>query len=124
MDGMVMDAMAKGGHAFDRFVAICPTGVFGPMLQSGVNATMGWIASLAKGSKEQAANDSMSFIDVRDCAAHHVDHFPNPPPGQPQRTVVRAQHLCSVVPAEAEVRAPGRLLHRPFPEVLELGKVT
>ena len=69
---LVLAAMGRGDHAFGRFVAICPTGVFGPMLQPGVNATMGWIASLAKGAKEQAGNDSMSFVDVRDCAAMHV----------------------------------------------------
>ena len=56
-----------------RYVAICPTGVFGPMLQPSVNMTMGWMASMAKGpSGGQARNDSMSFIDVRDCAAMHI----------------------------------------------------
>ena len=34
-----------------RYVAICPTGVFGPMLQPSVNATMNWVASMTKGQK-------------------------------------------------------------------------
>ena len=61
-----------------RFAAICPTGVFGPMLQPTVNATMGWVLGLYKNGKDKAANDSMSFIDVRDCAAHHVAALENP----------------------------------------------
>lgn len=68
-----MCAAALSGSGI-RFVAICPTGVFGPMLQPGVNGTMGWVASMAKnGPKDgKAANDSMSFVDVRDCAQMHV----------------------------------------------------
>ena len=44
------------------------------MHQPGMNMTNGWFASLFKNGKggDKAANDSMSFIDVRDCAAHHV----------------------------------------------------
>jgi len=62
-----------------RFVAICPTGVFGPMLQPGVNATMGWMAGFAKGpAGGKANNDSMSFVDVRDCAAMHVAALETP----------------------------------------------
>ena len=107
---MVMDAMAKGGHAFDRFVAICPTGVFGPMLQSGVNATMGWIASLAKGSKEQAANDSMSFIDVRDCAAHHVAALTDPSASGRYMSLVESLHWNDIFVMLKE-------LHPSMPEV-------
>jgi len=56
-----------------RYVAILPTGVFGPMLQPTVNGTMGWMASMTKGPQDgKARNDSMSFIDVRDCAAMHI----------------------------------------------------
>lgn len=65
-----------------RFVAICPTGVFGPMLQPTVSMTMGWMASMTKGpaahdpnSAGKARNDSMSFVDVRDCAAMHIAGF-------------------------------------------------
>lgn len=71
-----MEHVAKGSSC--RYDAICPTNVWGSMLQPGVNATMGRIASLCKGSKEQAANDFMSFIDVRDCAAHHIAAMENP----------------------------------------------
>lgn len=74
---LLWDTVEKEGAPF-RAVAINPTGVFGPMLQPDINGTMGWIASLCKGSKTQAANDSMSFVDVRDCAAMHVAALENP----------------------------------------------
>eukprot|EP00959_Pyramimonas_sp_CCMP1952_P008474 177169-Pyramimonas_sp.AAC.2 len=55
-----------------RFAAVCPTGVFGPMFQPEINFTMQWVLGLFSGSKTKAPNDSMSFVDVRDTAAHHV----------------------------------------------------
>jgi len=56
-----------------RMVAICPTMVLGPMLQPTVNATMRFLADVVDGTKfDVCPNDTMSFIDVRDCAAHHV----------------------------------------------------
>lgn len=62
-----------------RVVAINPTAVLGPMHQPGINATNGWFLDLFKNGKGtagtdggRAPNDSMSFIDVRDCAAHHI----------------------------------------------------
>ena len=62
-----------------RYVAINPTGVFGPMLQPGINATMGWVAAMTKGPKGgKCNNDSMSFVDVRDCAAMHVAALEKP----------------------------------------------
>merc|ERR1719296_102062 len=51
------------------------------MHQPGVNATNNWFLELLKNGKGpggRAPNDSMSFIDVRDCAAHHVAAFENP----------------------------------------------
>ena len=54
-------------------------GVFGPMLGPTVNATMGWVANMTKGPKDgKANNDSMSFVDVRDCAAMHIAGFEKP----------------------------------------------
>lgn len=55
-----------------RYIAICPTMVLGPQLQPTVAATMDRLRTLAKGRIVKAANDSMSYIDVRDCAAMHV----------------------------------------------------
>jgi len=56
-----------------RLVRICPTMVVGPMLQPSVNTSMKYFAQCARGvQEERIRNDSMSFIDVRDCAAHHV----------------------------------------------------
>mmetsp|Transcript_8698 Transcript_8698/g.12683 ORF Transcript_8698/g.12683 Transcript_8698/m.12683 type:complete len:191 (+) Transcript_8698:520-1092(+) len=57
-----------------RLVTICPTMVLGPMLQSDVNFTMGAIMNWYKTGREggKCPNDSMSFVDVRDCAAQHI----------------------------------------------------
>jgi nucleoside-diphosphate-sugar epimerase len=43
------------------------------MLGPTVNATMNWVVRMTQGPKDgKAPNDSMSFVDVRDCAAMHV----------------------------------------------------
>jgi len=56
-----------------RLVRICPTLVVGPMLQPSLNTSMKYFAACARGSShKEIKNDSMSLIDVRDCAAHHV----------------------------------------------------
>jgi len=56
-----------------RLVRICPTLVVGPMLQPKLNTSMRYFAACARGSRhKEIVNDSMSLIDVRDCAAHHV----------------------------------------------------
>ena len=87
---LLWDTVAKGVSY--RAVAINPTGVFGPMLQPGINGTMGWLASLCKGSKTQAGNDSMSFVDVRDCAAMHVAGVENPGASGRYMCVVESLH--------------------------------
>lgn len=50
--------------------------VLGPMLQPEVNMTMGsfrnWLLKGVAGPDGKCRNDSMSFVDVRDCAAQHV----------------------------------------------------
>lgn len=51
--------------------SINPTLVIGPMLQSVVNRSMSFIPKILE--KNSVPNDSMSFIDVRDCAEHHVN---------------------------------------------------
>merc|ERR1719239_2153781 len=43
------------------------------MLQPSVNTSMKYFAACARGtSHKEIKNDSMSLIDIRDCAAHHV----------------------------------------------------
>jgi nucleoside-diphosphate-sugar epimerase len=59
-----------------RLVRICPTLVTGPMLQPSTNLSMGYFAGFVTGAvHEEILNDSMEFIDVRDCAAHHVNAY-------------------------------------------------
>jgi len=56
-----------------RLVRIVAGLVIGPMLQPTVNLSMKSFASLARGTEHsKIKNSSMSFIDIRDCAAHHV----------------------------------------------------
>lgn len=59
-----------------RFVSICPTMVVGPMLQPSPNMTMlslcDWFKNGRAGADGRCPNDSMSFVDVRDCAAQHI----------------------------------------------------
>ena len=56
-----------------RFCAICPTMVLGaPVEGSSGISTMGSLLRWLTGGRSTAPNDSMSFIDVKDCAAHHV----------------------------------------------------
>lgn len=62
-----------------RFVAVCPTMIIGPPVgadQIGFtytpSGTMGSLHRWLTGGRPNAPNDSMSFIDVKDCAAMHV----------------------------------------------------
>lgn len=61
-------------HAELRLVTICPTMVVGPMLQPVANMTMlslrNWLKNGRSGGR--CPNDSMSFVDVRDCASQHI----------------------------------------------------
>lgn len=56
-----------------RLVRICPALVIGPMLQPIPNLSMISWSNCANGTEHSdIKNSSMSLIDVRDCAAHHV----------------------------------------------------
>merc|ERR1719285_286912 len=56
-----------------RLVRICPAFTVGPMLQPTVNSSMERFAAMCSGGHHQRMrNDSISMIDVRDTAAHHV----------------------------------------------------
>jgi len=56
-----------------RLVRICPAFTVGPMLQPTVNSSMERFAAMCGGGHhERMRNDSISMIDVRDTAAHHV----------------------------------------------------
>jgi len=52
---------------------INPTFVIGPMLQKEVNRSMSLIPLIF--DRTSVPNDSMSYIDVRDCAEHHVNCY-------------------------------------------------
>ncbi|KAL7470194.1 hypothetical protein ACHAXS_013588 [Conticribra weissflogii] len=63
-----------------RFTAICPTMIIGPPVvcrgdgdaKYAPSGTMGSFYKWLTGGRPTAPNDSMSFVDVRDCAAMHV----------------------------------------------------
>mmetsp|Transcript_92134 Transcript_92134/g.269598 ORF Transcript_92134/g.269598 Transcript_92134/m.269598 type:complete len:318 (+) Transcript_92134:95-1048(+) len=84
-----------------RHVSICPTAVMGPMHQPGVNATMAKLAKMAAGDAfSQCPNDSMSFIDVRDCAALHIAGFENPEASGRYMCLIESWHwndICALL---------------------------
>lgn len=88
-----------------RLVSICPTMVIGPMHQPSVNATMGRIAYICQGKMEEAPNDSMSFIDVRDCAAHHIAAFAKGVTGR-YMSLVESWHWNDIIRALKEIYPP------------------
>merc|ERR1719499_958457 len=54
-------------------VRICPTFTVGPMLQPTVNSSMERFARICAGiHHERIPNRSISLVDVRDVAAHHI----------------------------------------------------
>jgi|ERR1711971_501662 len=57
-----------------RLVSICPTMVVGPCLHKTPSMTMMALCNWFKNGRAggRCPNDSMSFVDVRDCAAQHV----------------------------------------------------
>jgi len=56
-----------------RLVRICPTFTVGPMLQPIVNSSMERFADICSGTHHgEIPNRSVSLVDVRDTAAHHV----------------------------------------------------
>jgi len=56
-----------------RLVRICPCFTVGPMLQPTVNSSMERFARICEGKHhEQIPNRSISLVDVRDTAAHHI----------------------------------------------------
>jgi len=70
----------------------------------------GWVLSLLKGAMKKAKNDSMSWIDVRDCAALHIAAMENPNATGRYINVVESLHwndnfrlLKKLYPAMAKV---------------------
>mmetsp|Transcript_51672 Transcript_51672/g.82097 ORF Transcript_51672/g.82097 Transcript_51672/m.82097 type:complete len:379 (-) Transcript_51672:347-1483(-) len=57
-----------------RFVAILPSCIVGPSLNDELGFTNSCLLSMMKCGFNggECPNDSLSFIDVRDCAAHHI----------------------------------------------------
>ncbi|KAL9179387.1 hypothetical protein ACHAXT_008677 [Thalassiosira profunda] len=67
-----------------RFAAICPTMILGPPVGAEKDGylytpagTMGSLHKWMTGGRPSAPNDSMSFIDVQDCAAMHIAAIEN-----------------------------------------------
>jgi len=72
------DAVQMAQDSPLRLVRICPTFTIGPMLQPNVNSSMERFARICAGiHHEQIPNRSISFVDVRDTAAHHVAAYEN-----------------------------------------------
>ncbi|OQR96883.1 dihydroflavonol-4-reductase [Achlya hypogyna] len=56
-------------------VAMCPTLIFGPMLQPVVNESSDKVLKLANGDTKTLANAGRCFVDVRDVAQAHIAGF-------------------------------------------------
>jgi len=99
-----------------RLVRVCPTWTVGPMLQPTTNFTMKRFAECVSGTAlSQIPNDSISFIDVRDTAAHHVAAFEGEHVGR-FMSVVESWHWREVI-ALMKSKHP----KMPLPKQLETG---
>eukprot|EP00927_Polykrikos_kofoidii_P049081 TRINITY_DN43212_c0_g1_i1.p1 TRINITY_DN43212_c0_g1~~TRINITY_DN43212_c0_g1_i1.p1 ORF type:complete len:327 (+),score=51.71 TRINITY_DN43212_c0_g1_i1:111-1091(+) len=104
----VQERLDSGANVF-RFVAICPTMVWGPLLQSNVNDTMQLLAMLAKGEGPmgivggKARNGCMSFVDVRDTAALHIAGMEKPEACGRYMCVVESLHWNDIASLLADL---------------------
>lgn len=99
-----------------RLARICPTWVVGPMLQPVTNHTMMRFAAYASGTAvDRIPNDSISFIDVRDTAAHHVAAFEGGHDGR-FMSVVESWHWQDVIGLMKSMNPK-----MPLPKPLEAG---
>ena len=62
--------------------------VIGPKLSPGLNATMKIAVSWLNGARSKSSNDSMSVIDVRDCAALHVAAY--------EQETAKGRYMCII----------------------------
>jgi nucleoside-diphosphate-sugar epimerase len=60
-----------------NLAVMCPTLIWGPMLQSNLNTSSKVILSFADGTKTQVPNGTKCVVDVRDVAAAHVAALEN-----------------------------------------------
>eukprot|EP00930_Biecheleria_cincta_P022831 TRINITY_DN16596_c0_g1_i1.p1 TRINITY_DN16596_c0_g1~~TRINITY_DN16596_c0_g1_i1.p1 ORF type:complete len:326 (-),score=70.40 TRINITY_DN16596_c0_g1_i1:342-1319(-) len=91
-----------------RLVRICPTMVLGPMLQPEPNMTMlayrNWLQNGR--SVGSCPNDSMSFVDVRDCAAQHVAAMEGEEHNGRYMSLESSHHWNELVPMMREIYPP------------------
>jgi len=77
------DAVEMAKDSAFRLVQICPSFTVGPMLQPTVNSSMERFARICAGEHhEQIPNRSISLVDVRDVAAHHIAAYEKGVPGR------------------------------------------
>jgi len=91
-----------------RLVRICPTMVLGPMLQPEPNMTMlGYRNWLQNGrGAGTCPNDSMSFVDVRDCAQQHVVAMEEQGCSGRYMSLESSLHWNDLVPLMREIHPP------------------
>lgn len=93
-----------------RLAIILPTVVYGPMLQTPINGTMNNFRRMLLGRAFQSIpNDSMSFVDVRDCAAHHVAALENTVHSGRFFSVVESWHWKDIYACLKEAYPPLKL---------------
>jgi len=77
------NAVEMANDSAFRLVQICPSFTVGPMLQPIVNSSMERFARICAGEHhKQIPNRSISLVDVRDVAAHHIAAYEKGVPGR------------------------------------------
>jgi len=106
-----------------RLVRICPTWTIGPMLQPVTNYTNIKFAAYVSGTAvDRIPNDSISFIDVRDCAEHHVAAYEGQYEGR-FMSVVESWHWNDVI-ACMKTCHPSMKLPKPVEEGVVVARPT
>lgn len=99
-----------------KFCAICPTMIVGAGVGSKdddsnytPSGTMGRLHWLLMGGRPKAPNDSMSYIDVQDCAAHHIAAMENPNASGRYFSLVESWHWNDILSTLKELYPPLQL---------------
>jgi len=99
-----------------RYVAICPATLVGPTLRQKTNASMQDFAKLANGQLFATCPDAAaSFVDVRDCATHHVIAYENHLVEGRFLSVVESLHWNDLVAALQKTSTGAQLARLPKP---------
>jgi len=105
-----------------RLVRICPSLTVGPMLQPYVNSSMDRFAAICHGTHhKQVPNRSISLIDVRDLAQHHIAAYEKGLEGRYLSTT-EGWHWTTVYQV-LKILRPQMICPKPLPKGTEIRRV-